>query len=192
MAGSRVGLVGRDGVLARLSAHLAGAAAGDCRFVLLCGEPGIGKSRLAAAVVETAERRGFSTMWGGCRETEGAPPFWPWTQVFRAALAGHADLDGAPAPLLNPQAGGETDRFRLFDAAVRTLADLARTNPVLYYSRGFPVRGRAVAQRDAWSPGCGDVALPSFVVGWLPGPGDGDEPGVVVVPAGSGLVASSA
>jgi DNA-binding CsgD family transcriptional regulator len=131
MAGSRVGLVGRDGVLARLSAHLAGAAAGDCRFVLLCGEPGIGKSRLAAAVVEIAEGRGFSTMWGGCRETEGAPPFWPWTQVFRAALAGHADLDTAPAPLLNPQPGGETDRFRLFDAAVRTLADLARTSPVL-------------------------------------------------------------
>ena len=62
----------------------------------------------------------------------------------------------------------------------------------LYYSRGFPVRGGPVAQRDAWSPGCGDVALSSFVVGWLPGPGDGDEPGVVVVPAGSGLVASSA
>ena len=60
-----------------------------------------------------------------------------------------------------------------------------------YYSRGFPVRGRAVAQRDAWSPGCGYIALPSFSVGWLPGPGGGDEPGAVVVPAGGGLVASS-
>ena len=46
-------------------------------------------------------------------------------------IAGHAHLDAAPALLLNPQPGGETDRFRLFDAAVRTLADLARTDPVL-------------------------------------------------------------
>ena len=61
-----------------------------------------------------------------------------------------------------------------------------------YYSRGFPVRGRAVAQRDTWSPGCGYIALRSFSVGWLPGPGAGDEPGAVVVPAGGGLVASSA
>jgi DNA-binding CsgD family transcriptional regulator len=131
MSGSRVGLVGRDRVLARVSAHLAAVAAGDCGFVLLGGEPGIGKSRLAAAVVEIAERRGFTTMWGGCRETEGAPPFWPWTQVFRAVIAEHANLDAAPALLLSPQPGGETDRFRLFDTAVRTLADLARTAPVL-------------------------------------------------------------
>jgi predicted ATPase len=131
MSGSRVGLVGRDGALARVSAHLAAVAAGDCRFVLLRGEPGIGKSRLSAAVAEIAGRRGFTTMWGGCRETEGAPPFWPWTQVFRAIIAGHAHLDAAPALLLNPQPGGETDRFRLFDTAVRTLADLTRTGPVL-------------------------------------------------------------
>ena len=28
----------------------------------------------------------------------------------------------------------------------------------MYYSRGFPVRGRAVAQRDTWSPGGGYIA----------------------------------
>jgi predicted ATP-dependent serine protease len=31
--------------------------------VLLCGEPGIGKSRLAAAVSEIAQSRGFRSAW---------------------------------------------------------------------------------------------------------------------------------
>jgi len=32
----------------------------------------------------------------------------------------------------------------------------------LYYSRGFPVRGRAVAHRDGWSAACGYIELPPF------------------------------
>ena len=123
--------MGRDDVLARLDAHLAEVAAGDYRFVLVGGEPGIGKSRLAAALAEIAQARGFGTAWGGCRETEGAPPYWPWTQVFRVLVDAPADHDGTLAPLLDARPVAETDRFRLFDAAVRALAAAARTQPFL-------------------------------------------------------------
>jgi hypothetical protein len=58
-----------------------------------------------------------------------------------------------------------------------------------YYSRGFPVCGRAAAQRDGLFVSCGYIASPPFGCGWLSG--CGEEPGAVVVPAGDGLVASA-
>ena len=68
-------LVGRDAELAVLDSLAAQAAAGSGGAVLLCGEPGIGKTRLAR---ETAGRaRGAVVSWGACRECEGAPPLWP-------------------------------------------------------------------------------------------------------------------
>lgn len=123
--------MGRDGVLGRIDAHLGEVEAGRFRFTLLFGEPGIGKSRLAEAVCEVAQTRGFRSLWAGCRETDGAPPYWPWTQVFRAATGGQADLD-ALSPVRHTASGGETDRFRLFDTAVRALTDTAQASgPIL-------------------------------------------------------------
>src|SRR5690348_1788687 len=76
-------LVGRLSELAQLERALGDAADGRGRLALLAGEPGIGKSRLAAEVA----RRAASTMrvvWGRAWEAGGAPPFWPWIQVLRA------------------------------------------------------------------------------------------------------------
>jgi hypothetical protein len=60
-----------------------------------------------------------------------------------------------------------------------------------YYSRGFPVCDRAAAQRDLLFIGCGYTVSRPFGCGWLPASGCGQEPGVVVVPAGDGLVSSA-
>ena len=60
-----------------------------------------------------------------------------------------------------------------------------------YYSRGFPVCSRGAAQSDVLFGGLGYIASPPFGYGWLPGFGRGEESGVVVVPAGDGLVASA-
>jgi hypothetical protein len=61
--------VGREGELAALAADLAGALAGAGGVVLLAGEPGIGKTRLAEELAAQASARGALVPWG--RRWEG-------------------------------------------------------------------------------------------------------------------------
>jgi len=55
-------------------------------MVVVRGEPGIGKTRLAEELAAQATRRGAVVVWGRAYESEGAPPFWPWVQVIRTLL----------------------------------------------------------------------------------------------------------
>ncbi|HMI45236.1 MAG TPA: BREX system ATP-binding domain-containing protein, partial [Gemmatimonadaceae bacterium] len=57
-------LVGRSGELAFLSKTLDEAAKGAGRSVFIVGEGGIGKTRLAAAAAERAEKRGWTVAIG--------------------------------------------------------------------------------------------------------------------------------
>jgi DNA-binding CsgD family transcriptional regulator len=126
-------VVGRDGELRFLERRVTEAAAGSGGTVLIAGEPGIGKSRLAAEIGRRAGGRGLRTIWGRCRETEGAPPLLPWAQVLRGLLDGAATdppADVRPLLDLRPQARG-ADRFQLFDAATSFLVDHARREPLL-------------------------------------------------------------
>ena len=61
-----------------LTAALEGSLAGRGRVVMLGGEPGIGKTRIAQELAGLAEQRGAQVLWGWCYEQEGAPPYWPW------------------------------------------------------------------------------------------------------------------
>ncbi|HXQ24670.1 MAG TPA: AAA family ATPase [Candidatus Acidoferrales bacterium] len=79
--------VGREDEMAMLCAATDDALVGRGRFVLLSGDPGIGKSRTAEEVAAYARGRGARVLWGRCYESDGAPPFWPWVQVLRAALS---------------------------------------------------------------------------------------------------------
>ena len=99
-------LVGRDAELAVLDALITQAKAGVGGVVLLTGEPGVGKTRLARAGTEHAA--GTMVSWGACRESEGAPPLWPWIQVLRH-LGGPGITAGA--------AEGAAARYRLVRAA---------------------------------------------------------------------------
>src|ERR671921_309229 len=83
--------VGRDRELAVLEECLASALVGRPQLVLCRGQPGIGKTRLAAEVSSRAESAGAMVVWGGAREAGGAPPYWPWRQVLRT-VADHVDL----------------------------------------------------------------------------------------------------
>lgn len=81
-------LVGRDAELAALEAALDRACRGRAAVELLCGEAGIGKTRLAQEIARQAEARGLRVLWGRCWEPASAPPFWPWSLVLRALLHG--------------------------------------------------------------------------------------------------------
>lgn len=142
--------VGRAAELAALSASAEEARAGRGSIWLVCGEAGIGKSRL----MEEVARRASSdhvVAWGRCWEEGGAPPFWPWTQILRSLLR-KRQLPVAPfstpsrAPWLTglvpeladhvradapPSLDPELSRFRLLDAVTSALCDVAEQSPLL-------------------------------------------------------------
>ncbi|MDN5918713.1 MAG: AAA family ATPase, partial [Pseudonocardia sp.] len=132
MAGSTPALVGREAELAGFAARLESLRAGRGGLVLLSGEAGIGKSRLAETVVELAAGAGVRAAFGRCQETEGAPPFWPWMQLLPAVVGSEPDLERL-APLLRSKdvdADG-ADRFQLFDAATTVLVREAGKRPLV-------------------------------------------------------------
>ncbi len=84
--GPRDVFVGRQREIATLQAAFAQAVSGNGRLMLLAGEAGIGKSRLAEAVAAHARTQGAAVHSGWCWEDDGAPAFWPWIQVIRSYL----------------------------------------------------------------------------------------------------------
>src|SRR5688500_17662954 len=72
--------VGRDDELVELLEALEGAASGRGGLILIGGEPGIGKSRLADELAKRARAQGHLVLWGRGWEDAGAPPYWPWVQ----------------------------------------------------------------------------------------------------------------
>ena len=81
-------LVGRATELDSLVAALTGLRRGHGGVVLLVGEAGIGKTRLASELAGLALASGVPTRWGRSPEGEAAPAYWPWRQVLGTAIAG--------------------------------------------------------------------------------------------------------
>ena len=55
-------------------------------MVMVGGEPGVGKSRLADELRQRCATDGFATFVGHCYEATGAPPYVPVVEVFEQAL----------------------------------------------------------------------------------------------------------
>ena len=117
-------LVGRRPELARLGVVADEVAAGRAAVLVLEGEAGIGKTRLAEAAAGLARERGWAVAWSRCADDTGAPALWPWTQVLE-------QLGQQP---LQPTAGAEDDadtaRFRLFQDLCARLTAVAARRPL--------------------------------------------------------------
>ena len=130
--------VGRDDALTQLRAALI-AAAGGLRVATVGGEPGIGKTRLAAQFARSAHADGATVLFGRCDE-EALIPYQPFAEAIRTFF-GDAPA-GAPADhgldrLSGKARGAATgadpagERFALFDAVGRFLAGLGARGPVV-------------------------------------------------------------
>jgi DNA-binding winged helix-turn-helix (wHTH) protein len=90
-----VGLIGRDGPLSVLQRAWQRVCGGQGRLVFIAGDPGVGKSALAAAFVEGLE--GAVVGHGQCIESFGSEePYRPWLDAL-SSLA--PQIDDLPAQL---------------------------------------------------------------------------------------------
>jgi class 3 adenylate cyclase len=145
-----VSYVGRSGERAALEEALVLARNGSRQVVLLSGEPGIGKSRLAGYSAHRAHAEGAAVCWGSCYE-ELAAPYEPWIEVCsqlvehapQELLAGHRERHGGELHRLarnlsrrvqdlpEPQASDpETERYLLFSAVAGLLSEIAQSAPL--------------------------------------------------------------
>ena len=130
--------VGRDVELAQLADLWASARSGGAHFVLLSGEPGIGKSRLAAELGKRVRAEGHGVASARAYEAAGRLSWGPVVDLLRSdALMNHVDsLDpvwraelGRLLPELvdDPElpepgrSGDPAQRHRLFDAVNRAV-----------------------------------------------------------------------
>ncbi len=97
---SRRSLVGRRAELRVLDDALEEVLGGaGCRHVVLEGEPGVGKTRLAQELCARAAARGATVLTAATLETGASPAYGPWLQLLRAAAA-RGDVPGPAATLL--------------------------------------------------------------------------------------------
>jgi DNA-binding SARP family transcriptional activator len=126
-------LIGRERELAQLLPLVDGALAGRAALVLIAGEPGIGKSRLAETLAHRAQGRGARVLVGRCWEAGGAPAYWPWVQALRGYTGAPATELTALFPDLVDSVDGEGSRFRLFDAVGALIQRAAEDAPVAIF-----------------------------------------------------------
>jgi DNA-binding SARP family transcriptional activator len=115
-------LVGRREESSRLQSLMTGVAQGDGAILVLEGEAGIGKTRLAEAATAMAESAHWRTAWARCADDAGAPALWAWTQAM-SALGESLEM---------PESGdADQRRFALFQEVRRRLSSAAQRSPVL-------------------------------------------------------------
>ena len=131
--------VGRDDQLDRLGQLWKEATAGELRVALLAGEPGVGKTRLAAELAAKMHANGATVLAGRCDEDLGVP-YQPFVEALRH-FVDHAPLvsgrlgryggeltrlvpelsERVPSLPLPIRSDPETERYRLFDAVAAWL-----------------------------------------------------------------------
>lgn len=106
------------------------------RFVVIEGEPGIGKTRLADEFAAIASDRGALTVWGRADEGGAAPGLWPWLAPLRIVSDLVPDVSELVTELLSGESRvvssqADAARYERFEALRVMLADAARQRPIV-------------------------------------------------------------
>ena len=145
-----VDLVGRQAELALLESEWDAARSGQRRVVLVGGEAGAGKTRLALELARRCAASGGAVLYGAC-DAELAIPYRPWVEILEHLIrALPADLvrdltdELSVLSLLLPTIEAvlpgvrppeptdpETDRYRMFRAIDRMLVHVTMDHPLV-------------------------------------------------------------
>jgi tetratricopeptide (TPR) repeat protein len=153
---SRGRLVGRSVELAEASEIWQRAREGKGHAVLLSGEPGAGKSRLAREITIRAAVDGALVLSGGCYEYEATTPYLPFVEAFRRWVRDEKDdqklrdllCDSAAqiaklAPEVETRLGPfaerqeiapHEERLLFFDAVSQVFSSIAKRQGLLFYA----------------------------------------------------------
>ncbi|HKG58291.1 MAG TPA: protein kinase [Pyrinomonadaceae bacterium] len=149
-------LVGRGTELAEARELWQRAREGRGHGVLLSGEPGAGKSRLAREITIQAAVDGALVLSGGCYEYEAATPYLPFVEAFRRWVREEQNNDrlreilgdtatqiAKLAPEIETRLGPFAERQELapheerllfFDAVAQVFSNIARRQSLLFYA----------------------------------------------------------
>jgi len=127
--------VGREPEMDTISTVLHAASQGQGATLLITGESGIGKTRLAIKALNRAGETGMATLLGAAYEQEGRLPFQPFIEAFDHFLA----LKGR-SPKENPithfqrleSADLQQEHWALFKATANFLLELARDSALVF------------------------------------------------------------
>jgi class 3 adenylate cyclase len=144
-------LAGRDAELEALR-RFRQQRDGQAGAVMLSGEPGIGKTRLAAEFCGAAHATGALVLLGRCQE-ESLLPYQPFVEALRhyvsetpldtlvlqigrhrpalARLVPELDPAGSSLPLPSPAESAERERLQLFEAVAALLRAIAHEKPLI-------------------------------------------------------------
>ncbi|HEX5946993.1 MAG TPA: AAA family ATPase [Acidimicrobiales bacterium] len=144
-------VVGRDGPLARLDDIWQAVRKDDHRVVVLSGDPGIGKTTIAAELALRVHAGGGTVLYGRWDE-EGLAPYQAVREalgtyaaasprrLLRQDVVAHADELARLLPDIGARIGGvrpplaqdpDAERMRLFDAVRDWLGAISRRRPLL-------------------------------------------------------------
>ncbi|MDA4121170.1 MAG: AAA family ATPase [Thaumarchaeota archaeon] len=142
-------LVSRDSELKRLLVAADAVEAGTGRLVLISGEPGVGKTRLAQEAMLTVRNRRFLVTTGRCYEQQKSVPFYPFIDALsgayascpppvRAAVASRWPylfrlLPDSSPEALSPAPSTPEEEQRLFRAVTGFLQEVCKELPVAIF-----------------------------------------------------------
>ncbi len=148
-------LVARGAELAEARELWRRAQEGRGHCLLLSGEPGSGKTRLAREVIVQATLDGAVVLTGACYEYEATTPYLPFVEAFRRwvreqkddaklreAIGENASQIAKLAPEIETRLGpflprhelpAHEERLLFFDAVTHVLAKLAGRQSLLFY-----------------------------------------------------------
>ena len=153
---SRGRLIGRATELSEARELWQRAREGRGHGVLLSGEPGAGKTRLAREITIQAALDGGLILSGGCYEYEATTPYLPFVEAFRRWTREEKDDDklrdilgdtaiqiAKLAPEIETRLGPFPERLQLapheerllfFDAVVQVFSKIAKRQSLLFYA----------------------------------------------------------
>jgi class 3 adenylate cyclase/tetratricopeptide (TPR) repeat protein len=117
-------LIGRETELGELEDTLLAASRGDAAVVLVAGEAGMGKTRMADELIARARKIGFEVLTGACSEAELSLPYLPFVEAVGNYLA-RTDLE----PLRERLGSSSRELGRLFPRLAGSEAQVDAGDP---------------------------------------------------------------